>query len=69
MCYEVVEVGYMLLELVGTIHIIIVGIVANDDTRILHHVLDEAEAWDAGIGESLLGVGPVLYHDFTDYLY
>ena len=59
---EVVEVGYMLLKLVGTIHIIIVGIVADNDTRVLHHILDEVEAWNVGIGESLVGVGSVFYH-------
>ena len=58
---EVVEMSDVLLELVCTIHVIIIGIVANDDTRALHHVLDEAEAWDVGIRESLVGVGPVFY--------
>ena len=54
---EVVEVGDMLLELVGTIHIIIVCIVADDDTRVLHYVLDEAETREIGIRECLVGVG------------
>ena len=54
--YEVVEMSDMLLELVSTIHIIVVGIVADDDTRVLHHVLDEAEAWNLRIRKSLIGV-------------
>ena len=48
-------------ELVSTIHIIVIGIVADDDTRVLHHVLDEADAREIGIGESLIGVWSILY--------
>ena len=40
--YEIVEVGDVLLKLVRTVHVVIVGIVPNNDTRILHHILDEA---------------------------
>ena len=63
--YEVVEMSDMLLELVSTIHIIVVGIVADDDMRVLHHVLDEAEAWNLRIRKSLIGIGSVFYlHKF-----
>jgi hypothetical protein len=55
----------MLLELVSTIHIIVVGIVADDDTRVLHHVLNEAEAWNLRIRKSLIGVGSIIdFHKF-----
>ena len=55
----------MLLELVSTIHIIVVGIVADDDTRVLHHVLNEAEAWNLRIRKSLIGVGSTIdFHKF-----
>ena len=64
---EVVEMSDVLLELVCTIHVIIIGIVANDDTRALHHVLDEAEAWDVGIRESLIGVGSFYHNLFNLY--
>mgnify|MGYP006391057201 CR=1 FL=1 len=54
-----------LRELVSTIHIIVVGIVADDDTRVLHHVLDEAEAWNLRIRKSLIGVGSIIdFHKF-----
>ena len=63
--YEVVEMSDMLLELVSTIHIIVVGIVADDDTQVLHHVLDEAEAWNLRIRKSLIGVGSIIdFHKF-----
>ena len=42
---KVVEMRDVLLKLVSTIHIIIVGVIADDDTRILHHILDVAESW------------------------
>jgi hypothetical protein len=58
---EVVKVSDVLLELVGPIHIIVIGIVTDDDTRVLHHVLDEAEAWDVGVWESLIWVRSVFY--------
>ena len=55
----------MLLELVSTIHIIVVRIIADDDTRVLHHVLDETEAWNLRIRKSLIGIGSVCYlHKF-----
>ena len=40
--YEVVEMSNVLFKQVRSIHVIIVSIVSNDDTRILHHILDEA---------------------------
>ena len=55
----------MLLELVGPIHIIVVGVVTYNDTRVLHHVLDEAKAWNLRIRKSLVGIGSVFYlHKF-----
>jgi hypothetical protein len=39
---KVVEMRDVLLKLVSTIHIVIVGVIANDNTWILHHILDEA---------------------------
>ena len=53
------------LAVIMTIHIIVVGIVADDDTRVLHHVLDEAEAWNLRIRKSLIGVGSIIdFHKF-----
>ena len=55
----------MLLELVSTIHIIVIGVITDDDTRVLHHVLDEAEAWNLRIRKSLIWIGSVFYlHKF-----
>ena len=42
---EVVEVCDVLLKLVGTIRIIVIGVVADNDARILYHVLDKTESW------------------------
>ena len=64
---EVVEMGDVFLKLVSTIHIIVIGIVADDDARVLHHVFDEAEAWDVGIRESLVGVRTLFYHIYRIY--
>ena len=51
--------------MVSTIHVIVVRIIANDDTRVLHHVLDEAEAWNLRIRKSLIGIGSIFYlHKF-----
>ena len=51
--------------MVSTIHVIVVRIIANDDTRVLHHVLDETEAWNLWIRESFIGIGSVFYlHKF-----
>ena len=67
--YEIVEMGDMLLELVSTIHIVVIRLIADDDTRVIHHVLDEAEAWNLRIREGLIGVGSVFYlHKFLIYL-
>ncbi len=37
----------------------------DDDTRVLHHVLDEAEAWNLRIRKSLIGVGSI--NDFHKF--
>ncbi len=42
---KIVEMSDMFLKLVSTIHIIIVGVVSNDDTWILHYILNEAKSW------------------------
>ena len=39
---EIIEMSDVLFKLVCTIHVIIIGIVPNDDTRILYHVFNEA---------------------------
>ena len=41
---EVIEVCDVLLKLVSTIHVIVIGIVTDDDTRILYHVFDKTES-------------------------
>ncbi len=56
---EIVEVRYVLLELVCAINIIIVGVVSDDDARILHHILDVAKARNLGIWECSVRIGPV----------
>ena len=62
---EVVEMSDMLLKLIRSIYIIIIGIVAYDNTRILHHVFDEAEARNLRIRKCLIRIGPVFYiHKF-----
>lgn len=48
---EIVEVRYVLLELVCAINIIIVGLVSDDDAGILHHILDVAKARNLRIRE------------------
>ena len=63
--YEIIEMSDMLLELVSTIHIIVISVVTYNDTRVLHHVLDEAEAWNLRIRKSLIGVGSIIdFHKF-----
>jgi hypothetical protein len=59
---EVVEVCDVLLKLVGTIWIIVIGIVADDDTRVLYNVLDKTESWQVRIWKNLVGVGSIHYH-------
>ena len=58
---EVVKVCDVFLKLVSTINIIVIGIVSDDDTRILYHILDVTEAWNVRIRESLVGVWPIHY--------
>ena len=60
--------GDMLLELASIIHIIVVGVVAVDDTRVLHYVLNEAEAWSIGIRNSLIGIWSVFYHYKLEFI-
>jgi hypothetical protein len=63
--YEVVKMSDMLLELVSTIHIIVIGVITDDDTRVLHHVLDEAEAWNLRIRKSLIRIRSIFdFHKF-----
>ena len=57
--YEVIEVRDMLLKLVCTVYVIVIGIVTDDDSRVLYHVFDVTEAWNVRIRESLVGVWPV----------
>ena len=56
---KIVEVSDVLLKLVSTIHIVIVGIIADDDTWILHHILDEAKSWEVRIRENLVWIWSV----------
>ena len=68
---EIVEVRYVLLELVCAINIILVGVVSDDDAGILHHILDVAKARNLGIWECSVRVGPVgdLAHDGKFLIY
>ena len=50
------------LKLVCTIHIIIIGVVTNNNTRILHHILDESEARNDRFGESLIRIRSYGHH-------
>ena len=63
---ETIKMSDVLLKLVGTIHIVVVRIVANNDVRILHHVLDKAEAWDVWIWKCLVGIGSVVEFHISD---
>ncbi len=56
---KVVEVSDVLLKLVCTVNIIIIGIVTDDDTWILHHILDEAKSWEVRIRENLVWIWSV----------
>ena len=56
---KIVEVCDMLLELVSTIHIIVIGVVTDDNTWVLHHVLDEAKSWEVRIWENLVWIWSV----------
>jgi hypothetical protein len=58
---EIVEVCDMLLELIGTVYIIIVRVIPDDDPRILHHILDVAEAGNLRIWECYIRIGPFGY--------
>jgi hypothetical protein len=65
--YEVVEMSDMLLELVSAIHIIVISVVPYNDTRVLHHVFDEAEAWNLQIRESVIWIRSVFdFHINSD---
>ena len=41
---KIIEVGDVFLKLVGAGHIIVIGVVSDDDTRIFHYVFNVAEA-------------------------
>ena len=58
---EIIEVCDMLLELIGTVYIIIVRVIPDDDPRILHHILDVAKAGNLRIWECYIRIGPVGY--------
>ena len=58
---EVVEMGDMLFKLVGTIHVIVISLVADDNVRIFNHILDIAQARNLWIRESLVWIGSI--HD------
>ena len=62
---EIVEMGDVLFKLVRPVHIVIVGVVSDDDARILHHILDVAKARNLRIREGSVRIGPVgdLAHD------
>ena len=67
---EIIEMSDMLLELVSTIYIIVVGVITYDNTRVLHHVFNEAEAWNLRIRKSLIGIGSGFYfHKFLFIFY
>ena len=48
----------VLLKLVRTIHVVIVGVVPDDDTRILNYILYEAKTWKIRVREGSVRVGP-----------
>ena len=54
---EIVEVRDMLFKLIRPVHVVIVGVVPDDDARILHHILDVAQAWNLGIRECRIRIG------------
>src|SRR5574344_214035 len=56
---EIVEMGDVLFKLVRTVHVVIVGVVPDDDTRILNHILYEAKTWKIRVREDSVRVGPV----------
>ena len=51
----------MLLKLIRTIHVIIVRVVPDDNSRILYNVLDETETRNLRIRERRIWVGSVGY--------
>ena len=55
---EIVEVCYVFLKLVRTIHVIIVCVVPDDDTGILYHILDKAKTRDLRIWKSRVRIRP-----------
>ena len=55
--YEVIEMSDMLLELVSTIHIIVIGVVTDDNTWVLHHFLMKQRLGIFGFGKASFGFG------------
>ena len=49
------------LELVSTFRVIVIGVIPDDDPRILHHILDVAKAGNLRIWECYIRIGPVGY--------
>jgi len=53
---EVVEVCDVFLKLVSAIRIIIIGVVTDDDTWVLYHILDKTKSWQFRIWKCLVGI-------------
>ena len=60
---EIIEMSYMLLKPVGSIDIIVISLVTDDDSRILYHILYVAHARNSGIREHRIFIGKLI-HDF-----
>ena len=60
--YKVVEVSDVLLKQLSTIHIVIVGVITDDNTWILRHILNITEARNFGIRKSLIWIGSLICH-------